>query len=193
MQSCCGDSRKASLTSMQCQQLRTGRRVAFIALSACRAEPGKGSLCLRLQGFSQKTYAYLDGLATGGEAEPSPPWRVCPGCAFTQPPPILLRYGASFARQTFVPRLYLRQRAGCLRTSPQNPVSPARWCSSPRPRRRQSLHHRSPSIGWGGPSIRRRDARRKHVGSCIRVYASPMGMKREWKKSALKRAMLDGE
>lgn len=42
---------------------------------------------LRLQGFSQKTYAYLDGLATGGEAEPSPPWLDCLGRTFTQPPP----------------------------------------------------------------------------------------------------------
>jgi len=31
--------------------------------------------------------------------------------------------------------------------TPQNPVSPARWWSAPRPRRRQWLHHRSPSTG----------------------------------------------
>lgn len=43
---------------------------------------------------------------------------------------------------------------------PQNPVSPARWWSAPRPRRRQWLHHRSPSTGRGGPTIRRHCARR---------------------------------
>lgn len=125
-----------------------------------------------LKGSAREAGEHLHSLATGGEAEPSPPWQVCLGYAFTQPPPTLLRYGAGLARQTFVPRLCLRQRAGCLRTSPQNPVSPARWWSSPRPRRRQLLHHRSPSTGWGGPSIRRHGARRVacrflHQSICI--------------------------
>lgn len=130
---------------------------------------------------------------SGGEAEPSPPWQVCSGCAFTQPPPPRFGMEPASPGRLFVPRLCLRQRAGCLRTSPQNPVSPARWCLSPRPRRRQSLHHRSPSTVWGGPAIRRRGAQRKHVGSCIKVYASPMGMKREWKKSVPKGAILKGK
>lgn len=71
-----------------------------------------------LKGSARKAGVHLHNLATGGEAEPSPPWHVCLGCAFTQPPPKPLRYGAGLARQTFVPRLCLRQRAGCLRTSP---------------------------------------------------------------------------
>lgn len=136
-----------------------------------------------LKGSARKAGVHLHNLATGGEAEPSPPWHVCLGCAFTQPPPKPLRYGAGLARQTFVPRLCLRQRAGCLRLPPQNPVSPARWCLSPRPRRRQALHHRSPSTGWGGPTIRRLGARRMHVGSCIKVYVVLRGMTRKWKSS----------
>ena len=54
-----------------------------------------------LNGSAKKAGVHLHLLATGGEAEPSPPWQVCPGCAFTQPPPKPLRYGAGLARQTF--------------------------------------------------------------------------------------------
>lgn len=120
-----------------------------------------------LKGSARKAGEHFQSLPTGGEAEPSPPWHKCLGCAFTQPPPTLLRYGAGLARQTFVPRLCLRQRARLLRTAPQNLVSPARWCSSPRPRGRQLPHQRSPSTRCA-PSIPRHDRPRVACGFLLK-------------------------
>lgn len=136
-------------------------------------------------GSARKAGEHLDRVATGGEAEPSPPQLGCQGYAFTQPPPTLLRYGVGLARQTFVPRLYLRQRAGCLRTSPQNPMSPARWCSclvraggNYRIAEAYRVDRAAPLSGGfsrGG----------QHVASCIKVYVARVSMNGESKNSRL--------
>lgn len=147
-----------------------------------------------LQGSARKAGEHLHSLATGGEAEPSPPRHGCPGCAFTQPPPTLLRYGAGLARQTFASRLYLRQRVELLKATPQCSISPAPWRLVPRQRERQLRHHRSPSSVTGRPSPPGGIARGGwHVRPCIRVYASPVGMKCKSKKSAPKGAIPIGE
>lgn len=56
--------------------------------------------------------------ASGGEAEPSPPWQVCPGCAFTQPPPPRFGMEPASPDRHFASRLYLRQRVELLTASP---------------------------------------------------------------------------
>lgn len=139
-----------------------------------------------LNGSAKKAGEHLDSVATGGEAEPSPPWHVCPGYAFTQPPP-KLRYGAGFARQTFVPRFCLRQRAGCLRTAPRircplragARTSPAQaaMTTSPKPISWMGRPHYPAAFSRGG----------QHVASCIKVYVLRVSMKHQSKKSALKR------
>ena len=147
-----------------------------------------------LKGSARKAGEHLHSLATGGEAEPSPPWQVCLGCAFTQPPPTLLRYGAGLARQTFASRLHLRQRVELLKATPQCSFSLAPWRLVPRQRERQLRHHRSPSSVTGQPSLSGGIARGGwHVRPCIRVYASPTCMKRKSKKHAQNGAMLQGE
>lgn len=123
------------------------------------------------KGSARKPGEHLH-LATGGEAEPSPPWQDCLGCAFTQPLPDLLRCGAGLARQTFASRLCLRQRVEPLKTFPQSPISLAPWRMVPRRRERQLRHHRSPSSVTGRPSPTGGIARgRWHVRPCIKVYA----------------------
>lgn len=121
-----------------------------------------------LNGSATKAGVHLHHLATGGEAEPSPPWQDCPGCAFTQPPPRPLRYGAGLARQTFASRLYLRQRVELLKATPQCSISLAPWRLVPRQRKRQLRHHRSPSSVTGRPSPSGGIARGGwHVRPCI--------------------------
>lgn len=145
-----------------------------------------------LYGSAKKAGEHLHILATGGVAEPSPPSQVCLGCTFTQPPPTL-RYGAGVARQTFASRFCLRQRVEPLKTFPQSPISPEPWWMVPRRRERQLRHHRSPSSVTGRPLPTGGIARgRWYVRLCIRVYASPMVMKRKSKMYASKAAMLIG-
>lgn len=56
--------------------------------------------------------------ASGGEAEPSPPWQVCPGYAFTQPSPSCFGMEPASPDRHFASRLYLRQRVELLMASP---------------------------------------------------------------------------
>jgi hypothetical protein len=98
--------------------------------------------------------------ASGGEAEPSPPWHVCLGCAFTQPPPPRFGMEPASPDRHFASRLYLRQRVELLAASPQCSMSPTPWRSAPRQRERQEPHHRSPSSDGAVLTIRRHCARR---------------------------------
>lgn len=53
----------------------------------------------------------------------------------------------------FASRLYLRQRVGFRKASPQYPISLTPWRSAPRQRKRQERHHRSPSFVTRRPSL----------------------------------------
>lgn len=170
--------------------------IAIIVVVRRRGPNSKLLCCLlaHLSGSATEAGEHLYRLPTGGEAEPSPPSQVCLGCAFTQPLPELLRYGAGLARQTFASRLYLRQRVELLKATPQCSISLAPWWLVPRQRERQLRHHRSPSSVTGRPSPPGGIARgRWRVRHCIKVYASPVSMKCISKMSALKGAILNGE
>lgn len=84
--------------------------------------------------------------ASGGEAEPSPPWQVCPGYAFTQLSPPCFGVEPASPDRHLASRLYLRQRVELLTASPQCSISPMPWRSVPRQHGRQERHHRSPSM-----------------------------------------------
>ncbi|CAG2304656.1 hypothetical protein BCCR75502_03283 [Burkholderia sola] len=107
--------------------------------------------------------------ASGGEAEPSPPWQVCPGCAFTQPPPPRFGMEPASPDRHFASRLYLRQRVELLTASPQCSMSPTPWRSAPRQRERQGPHHRSPSSDGAALTTRRHCARRM---ACTSLHSS---------------------
>lgn len=109
--------------------------------------------------LSLKAGEHLHSLATGGEAEPSPPWQICPDA------PSLSRHPHCYGMEPASPgRLSFHASAFASAPISQNfppeSVSPACWWSAPRPRRRQLPHHRSPPMGWGGSSTRRHGARR---------------------------------
>jgi len=138
---------------------------------------GKSHIHL-LEWLSQKNRYTLFSITSGGEAEPSPPYgRIAQDTPSLNRHPYQLRYGAGLARQTFVPRLYLRQRARLLRTSPQSLVSPPRWWLAPRPRQRQFPHHRHSSIGWNGHSVRRHCARQTACRFLHRSIGTVLSMK----------------
>jgi hypothetical protein len=124
--------------------------------------------------LSQKTDAYF--FASGGEAEPSPPWQNCLGCAFTQPPPP--RFGMEPPRPTdFSPHASIFASASSLsRHPPSARISPMPWRSAPRQRERQddiTEAHRwmgrprpSSGIARGG----------WHVRPCNQVYVAQVSM-----------------
>jgi len=70
-------------------------------LLKCRGSPAEGSA---------RTPHISNFTSTGGEVEPSPPWRFARDAPSLGRLP-LLRYGAGLARQTCVPRFCLRRRA----------------------------------------------------------------------------------
>jgi hypothetical protein len=114
--------------------------------------------------LSQKTDAYF--FASGGEAEPSPPWQSYPGCAFTQPPPP--RFGMEPPRPTdFSPRASIFASASSLsRHPPSARISPMPRRSAPRQHERQkTAASPKPIDGWGGPTIQRHCARRMACAS----------------------------
>lgn len=124
--------------------------------------------------LSQKTDAYF--FASGGEAEPSPPWQSCPGCTFTQPPPP--RFGMEPPRPTdFSPRASIFASASSFSRLPPSARCPPRpggqhlasvsgkdniteahrWMGRPRP---------SSGIARGG----------WHVRPCNQVYVAQVSM-----------------
>jgi hypothetical protein len=145
----------ADVPSSSNAYLRGRRRVSDIA----SFWPCLHSLYLP-QRLSPKHLCGLESL--GGEAEPSPPYGICPGKPSTQPLlPHCRRYGAASPASLCAPSGTLASPSRCryLRRYPRSLGCPLRAAGgfSPRSRKRHCIVPPKPTSRLGGPPARRRD------------------------------------
>ena len=131
--------------------------------------------------LSLKAGEHLHSLATGGEAEPSPPWQICPDA------PSLSRHPHCHGMEPASPdRLSFHASAFASAPISQN------FPQNRFPRRAGGRHlvhaggnyHITEAHQWDGAVLRPGGMARGgwHAGSCITVYVSLEGMPRESKK-----------
>lgn len=139
-----------------------------------------------LNGSAQKAGEHLDSVATGGEAEPSPPQLDCRGtnlhsaAALTT---VWSRLRPVDFRSTPLPSPACRMSQNC----PPNPVSPARRCSYLARAGGNDHITEAHQLDGAAPLSGGFSRGGQHVASCIKVYVLRVSMKHQSKKSALKR------